>query len=298
MAPIVGEGGVTCAVPPQQEAVAAFKAQLFINDDPCGDWVFPIGAHGLEAQVVNAASALSYIVAGAPLLWKADTPLARAYGLMMCGVGIGSFSYHATSSLSGFLVDIVPMAVTAGLCLYSAMHALQVDAGHRGQRAETTRFTASMAAAFVIVYIPWGLLMAGVSHFTVWWVWAFLFGSLCAFFFVVVLMVFFSEGVLHKQHGIDLGIAITSVLVGLSLTVHSFVPGLCQGWRQAFPFHACWHLFSSVTANRTGGLLDALTKMVVDMESRSDECCGKRGRGKLLLVRLLRRDGLPSQFSM
>jgi hypothetical protein len=294
-----GEGSAATCAPTSQGSRASCKAQLFINDDPCGDWVFLLGTHGLEFQAVNAASALAFIVAGAPLLWKADTPIARAYGLMMCGVGVGSFSYHATSSLSGFLVDIVPMAVTAALMLFSAVHALQVDAGHYGSAAATTRTVVCMVSASVAVYIPWTLLMAGVSHYTVWWVWAFLFGSMGAVFAGVVLMVFFSEGVLHQQHGKDLGIALTCVLLGLALTVHSFVPGLCEGWRQVFPFHAFWHLFSSVTANRCGYLLDTLTKMVECMERGSTEtCCRKGGRGKLLLVRLLRRDGLPSQFSM
>lgn len=278
------------------ETSLAKRSHLFVNDDSCGDWLLELG-HGLEFQSVNALSALSFIAAGAPLLWWADTPIARAYGLMMCGVGIGSCSFHATTSLSGFLVDICPMAVTAALMLFRAVHALQADAGwSKGATAETARLLISMGAAFVAVYLPWSLIVVGTSHFTVWWVWAFLFGSMGAAFAVVALTVFLNEGVLCGQSGRDLFLAIACVLIGLAFTVHSFIPGLCHGWRSCFPFHALWHLFSSVTANRCGHILDSLTKFVEMIEENQQK--RKGNSTKSLLVRLMKHDILPSQFSM
>lgn len=270
--------------------------QLFVNDDACGDWVVPL-KYGLELQAVNAGSALLFICAGAQLVWKAEAPIARAYGFMMCGVGVGSFSFHATTSLSGFLVDIVPMAVTAALMLFRALHALQADAGQTGPEAEALRWLICMGCAFFAVYVPWMMMVAGVSHFTVWGIWALLFGSMGAVFGVVALMVFAREGVLFgTKHGEDLGIAIAAVLLGLGCSIHSFIPGMCEGWRTAFPYHAVWHLFSSVTANRCGHILDYLTTLVYNMET--DAPARKMRSGNSLLVRLMKRDFLPSQFSM
>jgi hypothetical protein len=276
------------------ESPAVKGPQLFVNDDSCGDWLVPL-ANGYELQGLNALSALSFVVAGAPLVWGAKTPIARAYGLMMCGVGVGSCSFHATTSLAGFLVDICPMAVTAALMLYRAVHAVQADHGSSvGERAETTRMLICMAAAFVAVYLPWSLIVTGASHFTVWWVWAFLFGSMGTVFGVVALMVFANEGMLCGPSGVDIATAIACVLVGLGFTVHSFIPGMCDGWRTGFPFHAMWHFFSAVTANRCGRVLDTLTKLVEEMETAPQ----KKRKSKSLLVRLMQRELLPSQFSM
>jgi len=268
--------------------------ELFVNDDSCGDWLVPL-ANGYELQGLNALSALSFVIAGAPLVWRAKTPIARAYGLMMCGVGVGSCSFHATTSLAGFLVDICPMAVTAALMLYRAVHAVQADAGSSvGEGAETTRMLVCMAAAFVAVYVPWSLIVAGASHFTVWWVWASLFGSMGAAFGVVALVVFANEGVLRGPSGADIFTATACVLLGLGLTAHSFIPGMCDGWRAGFPFHALWHVFSAVTANRCGRVLDTLTRLIEGMEAAPQ----KKSKSKSLLVRLMRRELLPSQFSM
>jgi len=277
-------------------AAAVAAAKRFENDDACGDWVYPIGAFGLEFQAANALSAICFVAAGAPLIWKADTPIARAYGLMMCAVGLGSFSYHATTSLSGFIIDIVPMAITAALMLFRATHALQVDAGETGPSAETTRYLVSMGSAVFAVYTPWAMMAAGVSHYTVWGVWALLFGSMGALFGVICLMVFFNEGILHGQPGIDLAVAIACVLLGLGCSVHSFIPGLCEGWRTSLPLHALWHVFASITSNRCGYLLDTMTKLVETMEESANS--RKKTKGNSLLVRLLKRDILPSQFSM
>jgi len=275
---------------------AAHAAKRFINDDACGDYVFPVGDTGLEFQAINALSAVCFIAAGAPLIWRADTPIARAYGLMMCGVGLGSFSYHATTSASGFIIDILPMAVTAALMIFTGVQALQVDAGETGPKAETTRLLIAIACSFFAVYIPWAMMAVGISHATVWGVWALMFGSMGVVFGVISLMVFFNEGILHGKPGMDLAVAIACVLLGFGCSVHSFIPGLCEGWRTTLPLHALWHVFSSVTANRCGYVLDTLTKLVSTMEEPANSC--KKQKCNSLLVRLLKRDMLPSQFSM
>lgn len=228
-------------------------------------------------------------------MWKADTPIARAYGFMMCLVGVGSFSFHATSSLVSFMIDIVPMAVTAGLMLFRAVHAIQAEAGEsRTVAAETQRFVVSLGTSFVAVYVPWIMMQAGISHFNVWGLWAFLFGSMGVAFAVVSLLLFLHEGIFWGQGGRDLLISVVAILLGLGCTVHSFIPGLCAGWRTLLPLHAFWHLFSSISANRLGHVLDTLSKLVDAMELR--ESVPKTKRNPLLLRML--RDAMPSQFSM
>merc|ERR1719285_1375741 len=110
-----------------------------------------------------------------------------------------------------------------------------------------------MGCAYVAVYTPWAMMMAGMSHYAAWGVWA--------------------------------------LLLGLAFSVHSFVPGLCQGWRTVLPFHALWHLFSSITANRCGRTLDNLTKLVTAMEGSAVPL--KKDKVRSLLFRLIKRDLLP-----
>jgi len=273
---------------------AAKPTNLFINDDDCGDWVLPLG-NGYRFQSFNAASAMCFVMAGAQIVFKAKTPIARAYGVMMCCVGLGSFSFHATTSLSGFLIDVVPMAVTASLMLFKAMHAVQADLGHAGSSAESTRWAVCMCYAAFAVYTPWVMMTAGFSHFTVWGIWALLFGSMGAMFGVVSLVIFFQEDLLRGKPGFDLVLAIAAVLLGLGCTVHSFIPGMCVGLRTHVPLHACWHFCSAITANRCGHTLDTLTKLIVVIEMEPKK---KLWSSDSLLVRLLQRDSMPSQFSM
>eukprot|EP00929_Paragymnodinium_shiwhaense_P059325 TRINITY_DN29711_c0_g1_i1.p1 TRINITY_DN29711_c0_g1~~TRINITY_DN29711_c0_g1_i1.p1 ORF type:complete len:296 (-),score=42.79 TRINITY_DN29711_c0_g1_i1:523-1410(-) len=276
--------------------VDAAHSNLFVNDDACGDWVIPLGFGGLEFQSVNAMSALLYVIAGLAILFRPNTtPLARGYGLMTAAIGLGSFSFHATTSFSAFLIDIVPMAVTGAIMLFKAVHAVQIDVGFGGETAEAARYFISMAAAVVAVYTPWMMMMTGASHFTVWAVWAFLFGSMGAILGVVALEVFFKEGMLFSKAGRDILVAAVSVLVGLGFTVHSFIPGMCVGWRAALPCHALWHIFSSISANRSGCVLDNLTKLVSVLEKEPQK---QRKKGDGLLGRLIKRDAFPSQFSM
>jgi hypothetical protein len=221
--------------------------------------------------------------------------MARAYGFMMCLVGLGSFSFHATSSLVSFMIDIVPMAVTAAMMLFRAVHALQAEAGHsRTKNAETNRFMIAMGTAFVAVYSPWVLMQVGLSHQAVWGLWAFLFGAMGVVFAIVAFLLFVVEGIFWGAGGRDLAISIVAILLGLGCTVHSFIPGLCVGWRTAVPLHAFWHFFSSISANRLGHVLDTLSELIETVEARE---CSQKTKGTPLLLRML-KDALPSQFSM
>ena len=77
-----------------------------------------------------------------------------------------------------------------------------------------------------------------------------IFGWLIVFWFI--------RGSLRGAVAVDLVVALTSLLLGLGFTVHSFTPNACSGVRLALPFHAVWHFFSSVTMNRAGRILDCL----------------------------------------
>merc|ERR1712070_39101 len=85
-------------------------------------------------------------------------------------------------------------------------------------------------------------------------------------FTLLALVIFWAEGVLFGRPGRDILVSIVFILLGLGCTIHSFVPGLCMGWRAAVPLHAGWHFFSSVTSNRLGCTLDSLTQLVACMD--------------------------------
>merc|ERR1719436_676291 len=110
--------------------------------------------------------------------------------------------------------------------------------------------------------------MLGFSHSATWGVWALLFGSIGAMFGVVAFLIFFEEDLLRGRPGVDLATAVAFVLLGLGCTVHSFLPGLCTGWRATLPLHALWHLCSSITANRCGCILDTLAQVIESIEQR------------------------------
>lgn len=263
---------------------------LFVNDDSCGDWTWQ--HNGMVFQSGNAASAVAFVLAGLPLL-RSSAPSVQAYGLLLCWVGVGSFSFHATSLAVSFFIDIVPMAATAALMVFRALHALQAESGRCDAAGESSRYLVSTSAAAIAVYVPWALMAFSFPHSVVWGVWAFLFGSMGAFFGVVALAVFASEGLLQGPSGRDLAVAVLCILLGLGCTLHSFLPGLCTGWRDSLPTHALWHLLSAITANRCGRLLETMTELAQSLEARERKPCGKS-----LLLRLVQCDALPSQFSM
>jgi hypothetical protein len=190
------------------------------------------------------------------------------------------------------------MAVTAALMVHCAVHAFQATTGHSGPRAESIRSFAAAGAACFAVYVPFVMMMLGFSHSAAWGVWALLFGSLGAMFGVVAFVVFFDEDLLLGQPGLDLTIAVAFVLLGLGFTVHSFIPGLCTGWRTTLPLHALWHVCSSITASRCGRMLDTLAQVIESIEQQLAEGGRSNRKAKISFLRLITRDGAPSQFSM
>lgn len=201
-----------------------------------------------------------------------------------------------------FMIDIVPMAASAAILVAQAIHALQTVSGQRGDAAQTRRHLFAIGLAFFAVYVPWAMMEFGRPHGEVWAVWALLFGSMCTIFGVVAFILMVVEGVFWSRAGMNLVAALVCILSGLGCTVHSFMPGLCHGWRQLIPLHAMWHFCSAVTANRCGQVLDFLTQLTEAMETAmqssasSGKSPGSTKRAPLLLR--LTRDALPSQFSM
>lgn len=269
----------------------------FDNDDDCGDFVFGYGTAS-KIQLINALSAAGFAMAGIRLCCKAQTAGARRYGVLMCLVTLGSASYHATSGNTGFLMDIVPMAASGGLLLHTAIHVMQLHANQRGSQGESVRFAVAAGAAALAVWVPWALREGGFPAPTVWAVWAVLFGSLGAIFGVIALLIFNEYADPSGTAVRDVKLAVAFILSGLLCTVHSFIPGLCSGALAQFPFHALWHVFSAVSAFKTGRILDAVLRLMAAMEQRAAEKQRKRSRSLCpLLVRMI-KDAMPSQFSM
>lgn len=269
----------------------------FDNDDGCGDIVLGYGATS-QIQLCNAVSAAGFAIAGAKLCCRAQTIGAQRYGVLMCLVSLGSASYHSTSGNTGFLMDIVPMAVTGGLLLHSAIHALQLHANQRGEQGARLRFAISAGATAFAVWVPWALMEAGTPAAVTWAVWAVLFGSLGAVFGVISLLIFGEYADPSGTAFRDVKLAVAFILSGLLCTVHSFIPGLCSGAVAQFPFHALWHAFSAVSAFKSGCVLDAVLTLITAMEQKAAEKQRKRSRSLCpLLVRMI-KDAMPSQFSM
>jgi len=273
---------------------------LFDNDDGCGDWVVPFGP-GFQLQLGNAITASFYLVAGLTLARRSQSHGARCYGIMLCLVSIGSCSFHATSSVTGFFMDIVPMAIAAHMLVSAALHALQLDTGVMTTGMETTRFAVSTSLAAFAVYLPWSLIEAGVSTHVVWGVWAICFGGLCAFFIITCLGLFYEHGILN-ENALEFFAGIVTVILGTACTAHSFIPGLCvaggPGLMAQFPFHTVWHLLSSISSLICGRSLDRLLQLTEVMEARIAAAgpAAKQKR-KPLYIRMF-KDALPSQFSM
>mmetsp|Transcript_55606 Transcript_55606/g.118420 ORF Transcript_55606/g.118420 Transcript_55606/m.118420 type:complete len:334 (-) Transcript_55606:541-1542(-) len=279
-------------------ASSALAAALrFNNDDACGDWVFPFGAHdGLQFQAVNALSAGCFVAAGLPLARNASAPITRGYGLLLCCVGLGSFSYHATTAASGFIIDIAPMAATAGFLVFKGLHGMQAIRGIAPtERTQTHRLLVAAGCSFFAVYIPWALMALGFMHEVVWGVWALLFGSMGAAFGVMALLIFLHQNIIYGQPGRDLAIAIACILLGLGCSIHSFIPGLCSGWRTIFPLHALWHLISSITGNRCGRMLDTVANCVIQMEEAPQGVHSQEFSADVLLMKLLTKNCLTSK---
>jgi hypothetical protein len=276
----------------------------FTNDDGCGDATVDYGLE-LRFQTWNVLTGLCFLNAGIQVLRKAQHTGAQAYGFMLCLVAIGSMSFHSTATMTGFLIDIVPMAVSGGQLVHAAINVLQLDANMRGQKVELLRFCGSAGISAFAVWVPWMMIESGFSAEAVWGVWAILFGSTGAIFGVVALLVFREYPDPRRTVYCDVAVAVASILLGLGTTVHSFIPGLCSGLVATFgdlPFHAIWHVCSSISAYKCGMLLDKVVSLCKSLEARnaaiaSGAASPIRRKKAPLIVRMI-KDALPSQFSM
>jgi hypothetical protein len=72
-------------------------------------------------------------------------------------------------------------------------------------------------------------------------------GLLLALAYAALVRFWWRRGSLRGAVAVDLVVALSSLLLGLGFTVHSWLPGACVGWRLKGPAHAGWHLFSVYT---------------------------------------------------
>lgn len=275
----------------------------FSNDDGCGDLNIEYGLD-LRFQTWNVLSGLCFLNAGIQVMRKAEHPGAQAYGFMLCLVAIGSMSFHSTATMTGFLMDIVPMAISGGMLVHAAINVLQLDANMRGRNVELIRFCGSAGISAFAVWVPWAMIESGFSAETIWGVWAVLFGLTGTIFGVVALLVFREYPDPRTTVYRDVGVAVAAILAGLGSTVHSFVPGLCLsliGTLGDLPFHAIWHVSSSISAYKCGMILNSVISLskALEVRNRSGSSCSSPVKRKKapLLVRMI-KDAMPSQFSM
>jgi hypothetical protein len=277
------------------------SGRQFMNDDDCGDRVVDY-ALDLRFQTWNVVTGLFFLIAGVQIIRKAQNAGAQGYGFMICMVALGSMSFHATATMTGFLIDIVPMAISGGILVNAAIKVLQLDAHMRGAKVELHRFIASAAASSFAVYVPWVMIQAQFSAEAVWGIWALLFGSLGAVFGVVALLVFREYPDPRSTVYSDVAVAVACVMLGLGTTVHSFIPGLCSSLLASFghmPYHAIWHAGSSITSYKCGMILDQVIALCTALEARNEAGIKSPMRRKKapLIVRMI-KDAMPSQFSM
>jgi hypothetical protein len=203
--------------------------------------------------------------------------------------------------MTGFLMDIVPMAISGGMLVNAAINVLQLDANMRGSNVEFTRFCVSAGMSAFAVWVPWVMIEAGFSAEAVWGVWAVLFGSTGTIFGVVALLVFREYPDPRTTVYRDVGIAVASILVGVGSTVHSFIPGICSSLLASMgdlPFHAIWHATSSISAYKCGMVLNSVISLSKGLEVRNKSGVSPVKRKKAPLIVRMIKDALPSQFSM
>jgi len=132
------------------------------------------------------------------------------------------------------------------------------------------------ALCWVVMYVPWVMALSGFpsSPYVLYFVAdtgiAACSGLLLSLTYTGMLLWAFTKWTGAVSTYVNLLLSLTCILLGLGCTVHSFVPGMCNGVRQNFPFHAGWHLFSSITLNRAGHLLDVLVNVPDTIKSKTN----------------------------
>jgi len=211
------------------EPTQTLHPQRFGSGDSCGDWIVEWGPDGwFQLQAVNTLSSLCYLVAGLQIIACAETQLARAYGLVNCFVALGAVGLHATSTVAGFIGDIVSIAATMVLLLNGAVRAALAAsercspalvgtsawlgcaaASHSRWRRSTSgtdaigrqlitrthaqEFSIPICVAFFTVYITTAMILAGFPHTDVWAVWAGFSGLVALCSMVAATVIFFDE---------------------------------------------------------------------------------------------------------
>lgn len=280
------------------------SSRQFTNDDGCGDHVIDYGVE-LRFQTWNVATGLFFLASGIQVIRRTRHVGAQAYGYVLCLVAFGSMSFHSTATMTGFLIDIVPMAISGGMLVNAAIHVLQLEASiddKNDKKGDMHRFVASASAAAFAVWVPWTMMEAGFTAEAVWAVWAILFGLLGACFGVVALLVFREYPDPRSSVYLDVAVAVVAILVGLGSTLHSFIPGVCSGLLATFgklPFHAIWHVTASMCSYKCGIILDQVIGLSEALEARnkSGTRLPMRKKKAPLIVRMI-KDAMPSQFSM
>jgi len=148
-------------------------AMQFRNDDGCGDWIGTWGETGqFEVQYANTISSAFFFLSGQQLLHWASSPQARAYGVANYFIALGAIFFHSTSTVVGFVADMVAIASCSTLLISGGVRAVKARLGHDIGSSESVQIIVPMVVAFVAVSVPVIMLVGGVAHPDVWGAWA------------------------------------------------------------------------------------------------------------------------------
>ena len=178
-------------MPPYVQVLQTAQPELFGSGDACGDWIIEWGDGGwFQLQAANTASSLFYALAGLQIIASAETQLARSYGLVTCFVALGAVGLHATSTVVGFVGDIVTIAATMVILVHGAIRAALAASGRSSQALE---YFLPVCTAFFSVYITMAMILAGRLHTDVWFVWAGFSGLVALSSMVAATFIFFGD---------------------------------------------------------------------------------------------------------
>jgi hypothetical protein len=136
---------------------------------------------------MNTISSLLYAFSAVQLLQGGKSPSARAYGLGNLFIAMGAIFFHATTTVVGFVADMVAIAASSTFLVSGAVCAIQKEIGcnSQGPTAVLMQLAIPMAAAVGALSIPIIMLVGGFSHADVWGTW----GGLLALIVIVIVVV-------------------------------------------------------------------------------------------------------------
>jgi hypothetical protein len=202
----VGAGGGT--------VLRTTQPQLFGSGDACGDWIVVWWGGWFVLQVANTLTSLAYVVAGAQVMRRTETQLAHAYGGVLCWVSLGAVGLHATSTVVGFVGDIVTIAVTMALLLHGALRAGLAARSDPCSRA--VQVLLPVCVSFSAVHTVATMLLCGSLHTDVWAVWAALSGAVAIGSMVSSTFIFFDEPLPMSASGIAFALVYVPWLMTVS----------------------------------------------------------------------------------